>query len=42
MTTLLKPYGSAKRGLNIISATGPWIATDQTQRDRVIVYAIEK
>lgn len=42
MTTLLRPYGNANRGLNIIAASGPWITGDQTQRDRVVVYAVEK
>ena len=38
----LRPYGSAKKGLNIMSCTGTWIESEQTLTHRVLVYAVQK
>ena len=38
----LKPYGNAKRGLNIMSCIGTWVESEKTLTHRVLVYAIER
>lgn len=42
MPKALKPYGSAKQGLNLITCTGSWITQRQTLDHRLIVYATLK
>lgn len=39
MQQLLRPYGDATAGLNLITCAGEWLAGQQTYNRRVIVYA---
>jgi LPXTG-site transpeptidase (sortase) family protein len=41
MSSMLKPYGSAKNGLNILSCEGKWIPSEETLENRVLVYAVQ-
>lgn len=41
MVSMLRPYGDASRGLNIMSCSGAWIESEQTLQNRVLVYAVE-
>jgi LPXTG-site transpeptidase (sortase) family protein len=41
MTTMLQPYEPHKNGLNIMSCVGDWIASEQTLKNRVLVYATQ-
>lgn len=41
MASMLRPYGNAARGLNIMSCSGAWIESEQTLQNRVLVYAVE-
>lgn len=38
MAKVLKPYGAAEEGLNLITCTGTWIPDQKTYDHRVIVY----
>lgn len=42
MSKMLKPYGGAKQGLNLITCTGAWISEKQTLDHRLMVYAVLK
>ena len=39
MGSMMKPYGGAAKGLNIITCTGKWIDAEKTLENRVLVYA---
>ena len=39
MASMLKPYGSAAKGLNIITCEGQWVNSEETLQNRVLVYA---
>lgn len=39
MASMMKPYGDAKSGLNIITCTGQWINSEETLVNRVLIYA---
>lgn len=39
MASMLKPYGGASKGLNLITCTGKWIDSEKTLENRVLVYA---
>ncbi len=41
MASMLKPYGSADKGLNIITCTGKWIDSEKTLENRALVYATQ-
>ena len=41
MASMLRPYGNAEHGLNIMTCIGDWIPAEQTLTDRLLVYAIE-
>ena len=38
MKALLRPYGDATRGLNLVTCIGSWVEADATLTDRVLVY----
>jgi LPXTG-site transpeptidase (sortase) family protein len=39
MASMMKPYGGAARGLNIITCVGKWIDSEKTLENRALVYA---
>ncbi len=39
MASMMKPYGNATSGLNIITCTGQWINSEKTLENRVLIYA---
>ena len=39
MVSMMKPYGGAARGLNIITCVGKWIDSEKTLENRTLVYA---
>ncbi|TAL15283.1 class F sortase [Patescibacteria group bacterium] len=41
MSSMLKPYGTSRNGLNILSCQGKWLPSEETLENRVLVYAVQ-
>jgi len=39
MQKMLTPYGDAKKGLNLMTCTGTWIASEKTYDERALIFA---
>lgn len=38
MRAMMKPYGGASKGLNLITCQGSWVSSEQTLTDRILIW----